>query len=91
MALIGQAVSEEKIFEIVMDNGPTDVGAWYTISSPCEPNGSGELIKLGYAEVYIFFLFLIQTIDCEYSLELPRQISADVQIYTISDFSSCFS
>ena len=47
-ALIGLAVSEEKIFE----NGgrTTDVRRTdgrrldgYTISSPCEPNGSGEL------------------------------------------------
>ena len=50
MALIGQAVSEEKIFE---NGGRTDGRTdddgrrleGYTISSPCEPNGSGELIK----------------------------------------------
>ena len=52
MALVGQAVSEKKIFEIV--DGRTD--GWTTdgrtpdhghpISSPCEPNGSGEL-KIG--------------------------------------------
>ena len=45
MALIGQAVSEEKIFEIV--DGQTDDGRTpdhgHPISSPCEPNGSGEL------------------------------------------------
>ena len=43
LALIGPAVSE-KMFEIVYD-GRTD-GRWldgYTINSPCEPNGSGEL------------------------------------------------
>ena len=45
MALIGQAVSEKKIFE----NGGrrTDAGRTpdhgHPISSPCEPNGSGEL------------------------------------------------
>ena len=48
MALIGQAVSEEKIFEIV--DGRTDDGRTpdhgHPISSPCEPNGSGEL-KIG--------------------------------------------
>ena len=47
MALIGQAVSEEKIFEIV--DGQTDDGRTpdhgHPISSPCEPNGSGELKK----------------------------------------------
>ena len=47
MALIGQADLEEKIFEIVdgrtMDGRTPDHG--HPISSPCEPNGSGELIK----------------------------------------------
>ena len=47
MALVGQAVSEKKIFEIV--DGRTDDGRTpdhgHPISSPCEPNGSGELIK----------------------------------------------
>ena len=46
MALINQTVSEEKIFEIV--DGRTDDGRTpdhgHPISSPCEPNGSGELI-----------------------------------------------
>ena len=45
MALIGQPVSEEKIFEIVdgrtTDGRTPDHG--HSISSPCEPNGSGEL------------------------------------------------
>ena len=27
--------------------------------------------KRGYAEVYLFFLFLLQNIDCGYLLELP--------------------
>ena len=46
MALVGQAVSEKKIFEIV-DGRRTDDGRTpdhgHPISSPCEPNGSGEL------------------------------------------------
>ena len=29
--------------------------------------------KLGFAGVYLFFLFLLQSIDCEYSLEPPRR------------------
>ena len=41
LALIGQAVSEEKIFEIVDGRTMQDHG--HPISSPCEPNGSGEL------------------------------------------------
>ena len=43
LALVGQAVSEKKIFEIV-DGRTPDHG--HPISSPCEPNGSGEL-KIG--------------------------------------------
>ena len=30
------------------------------------------IAKLGYAGVYLFFLFLLQNIDCGYSLEPPR-------------------
>ena len=45
--MIGQAVSEKKIFEIV-DDGRTDDGRttdgrrtdWYTINSPCEPSAA---------------------------------------------------
>ena len=50
MALVGQAVSEKKIFEIEdgrTDGRKTDDGRTtdhgHPISSPCEPNGSGEL------------------------------------------------
>ena len=28
--------------------------------------------KVGFTRVYIFFLFLLQNIDCGYSLEPPR-------------------
>ena len=31
------------------------------------------ILKLGFAGVYLFFLFLLQNIDCGYSLELPRR------------------
>ena len=30
------------------------------------------IVKLGYAGVYIFFLFLLRNIDCVYSLKLPH-------------------
>ena len=30
------------------------------------------IVKLGFAGVYLFFLFLLQNIDCGYSLEPPR-------------------
>ena len=48
MALIGQVVSE-KMFEIVdrrrTDDNEQTPEHGYSISSPCEPNGSGELKK----------------------------------------------
>ena len=31
------------------------------------------IAKLGFTEVYLFFLFFLQNIDCGYSLELPQQ------------------
>ena len=54
LALIGQAVSEKKIFENGgrrtdgrrTDGRTTEHG--YTISSPCEPDGSGELKMASY-------------------------------------------
>ena len=30
--------------------------------------------KMGYAVVYLLFLFLIQNINCEYSLEPPQSV-----------------
>ena len=38
---------------------------------PLEPHF--YIAKLGYAGVYLFFLFLLQNIDCGYSLEPPRR------------------
>ena len=68
MALIGHAVTEEQIFEIVdgrRTDGQTDDGQMpdngHPISSPCEPNGSGEL-KKPYSKLFsgIKFLFVNQ-------------------------------
>ena len=36
------------------------------------------IVKLGYAGVYLFFLFLLQNIDCGYSLEPPQQGGSNV-------------
>ena len=36
------------------------------------------IVKLGYAGVYLFFLFLLQNIDCGYSLEQPRRGGSNV-------------
>ena len=36
------------------------------------------IVKLGFARVYLFFLFLLQNIDCGYSLEPPRRGGSNV-------------
>ena len=36
------------------------------------------IVKLEYAGVYLFFLFLLQNIDCGYSLEPPRRGGSNV-------------
>ena len=36
------------------------------------------IAKLGYAGVYLCFLFLLQNIDCGYSLEPPRRGGSNV-------------
>ena len=42
------------------------------------------IAKMGYAGVYLFFLFLLQNIDCGYSLEPPRR--GDSNVYLKSMF-----
>ena len=37
-----------------------------------------HIVKLGYAGVYLFFLFLLQNIDCGYSLEPPQRGGSNV-------------
>ena len=43
---------------------------------PLEPHF--YIAKLGYAGVYLFFLLLLQNIDCGYSLEPPRRGGSNV-------------
>ena len=43
---------------------------------PLEPQF--YIAKLGYAGVDLFFLFLLQNIDCGYSLEPPRRGGSNV-------------
>ena len=43
---------------------------------PLEPHF--YMAKLGYVGVYLFFLFLLQNIDCGYSLEPPRRGGSNV-------------
>ena len=42
------------------------------------------IVKLGYAGVYLFFLFLLQNIDCGYSLEPPRRGGSNVYPQSMS-------
>ena len=43
---------------------------------PLEPHF--YIVKLGFAGVYLFFLFLLQNIDCGYSLEPPQRGGSNV-------------
>ena len=36
------------------------------------------IAKMGFAGIYLFFLFLLQNIDCGYSLEPPRRGGSNV-------------
>ena len=49
---------------------------------PLEPHF--YIAKLGYAGVYLFFLFLLQNIECGYSLEPPRR--GGINVYPQSMF-----
>ena len=40
--------------------------------------------KMGFAGVYLFFFFLLQNIDCGYSLESPQR--GDSNVYPQSMF-----
>ena len=51
---------------------------------PLKPNF--YIVKLGFAGVYLFFLFLVQNIDCGYSLELPQHGGGDSNMYPQSMF-----
>ena len=54
------------------DDGRTDDGAWYTISSPCEPDGSGELTSSSHLSIMLYRgggfdprFFILSTSDFE--------------------------
>ena len=51
---------------------------------PFEPHF--DIAIIGYAEVYLFFSFLLQDIDCGYSLGLPLQ--GGFNVYPQSMFSA---
>ena len=54
------------------------------ICTPLKPHF--YIAKLGYAGIYLFFLFLLQNIDCGYSLEPPRRGGSNVYMYPQSMF-----
>ena len=41
------------------------------------------IAKLGYAGVYLFFLYLLQNIDCGYSLKPPRRGGSNVYLQSM--------
>ena len=46
------------------------------MNTPLKPHF--YIVKLGFARVYLFFLFLLQNIDCGYSLEPSRRGGSNV-------------
>ena len=46
--------------------------------TPLNPTFIQQKMPMGYAGVYLFFLFLLQNIDCGYSLEPPRRGGSNV-------------
>ena len=49
---------------------------------PLEPHI--YIVKVGFAGVHLFFLFLLQNIDCGYSLEPPRRGGSNVYPQSMS-------
>ena len=81
-------------FLLLMINLKTDLIAVSHLSAcmcitktcPCNVyplNPTFYIAKLGYAGVYIFFLFLLQNIDCGYSLEPPHQGGSNAYPHSI--------
>ena len=44
------------------------------------------IVKMGYAGVYIFFLFLLQNIDCVPTIYVLSKIKKNVEIFTTENF-----
>ena len=62
-----EGVSEHR-YLIYKETSGKHVREMYT---PLKPHF--YIVKLGFAGVYLFFLFLLQNIYCGYSLEPPRR------------------
>ena len=69
-----------------LGNYPTDFGKMCNktvimLTCPCNEHPLPlhfYIVKLGFTGVFISFLFLLQNIDCGYSLEPPRRGGSDV-------------
>ena len=70
---IGNPVEHYKVYSPAQITSGKHVREMYT---PLIPHF--YIVKLGYAGAYLFFLFLLQNIDCGYSLEPPRQGGSNV-------------
>ena len=71
---------------LVLISYPDEIIGGYDIRKTCLCNvypleTHFHIVKLGYAGVYLFFLFLLQNIHCGYSLEPPRRVPT---IYVLS-------
>ena len=68
----------------IMASGNNDVRAMNTF----------YIVKLGFAGLYLIFLFLVQNIDCGYSLEPPRRGGSNVypqsMLFFFVFFCFCF-
>ena len=71
------SVKTKPIMKIMQLDGEVSIKQ----TCPCNEyplNPHFYIAKLGYAGVYLFFLFLLQNIDCGYSLEPPRRGGSNV-------------
>ena len=60
-------------------SGPSPVSSGKHVREMFTPlNPTFYIAKLGYAGVYLIFLFLPQNIDCGYTLEPPRRGGSNV-------------
>ena len=86
-AVLGNRIMDEMVASIsvftVKITAWSDILWWSLITKTCPCNVYPlepyfYIVKLGFAGVYLFFLFLLQNIDCGYSLEPPRRGGSNV-------------
>ena len=70
-----------QVFFFFTDSCRLDIAIFITKTCPCNVyplKPHFYIVKLGYAGLYLFYLILLQNIDCGYSLELPRRGGSNV-------------